>query len=755
MKYLVPILILTVCLWPMAFAQNSSGEENQTLKYRWPLNINNGYSSAFGEYRSSHFHAGIDFRTFQKNGYPVYALADGVIYKIRMVKRGSGRGLYLKHDDGNTSIYFHLSRFETRIENVLKQVQKARGRKYIDNYFLKNPLRYKRGQVIGYSGETGSGFPHLHVEIRDKQYYAINPFKLLKFPTPDKRLPILKGVLLRNYGSASINGEIGENYVKFYKQSAGLYTTRETMVVTGKFDALLNVYDISDTGKHVAPHEISVSIDGNLYYRLRFERFQRDDNNQLGFVYDFYYSSSSNYFYNLFTQKGFVLETEEIPLGNLLENLDHGKHEMRIVVKDNFNNTSAGVVPFYKIREPEFRVGEISKTRNANSSEYEVQMEIEALRSDPSGQIKIVVYDSGGSRLSSGQLRYTSLDEARSFKLTGVSREAAYMDFVFYTRNVPYHKRRYLLSKSHLPNLTAIPFDTFINRGDVFVMVKDVVVSPRSLRLEVTQGDKTQTVEPQNGGNGVYFRFKPVYADPNKPVLLDFTLLNDTEPVARIRENLNLIYLEEGKRQRFKYHEFEARFDPRSVYEPKVLKVEERDYTSDFPILSRQVSLEPYHFPFLDTVYYTFKKKLDNPRQVGIFKYNHKYKSWSSRYTTYDAASHTYKHRLISSGVFALMRDIFPPRVWFVRPRVKYKKSLKQVIVKITDKGKGVNDSTMKVWLNGKRICSNYACEYDPDRSMARITDLRSLKSGNNIFKVEVKDWAGNKTTRTLKVYLR
>ena len=154
MRYLCIILLLISCI----SADTLSGEQEPGAKYRWPLNTNNGYSSSFQEYRSSHFHAGLDLRTHQKTGYPVHAIADGCIFKIRMVKRGSGRGLYLKHNDGNTSIYFHLDHFEEKLEKLLERVQQAEGKKYFGNYFLKKPLCYKRGQVIGYSGETGADY---------------------------------------------------------------------------------------------------------------------------------------------------------------------------------------------------------------------------------------------------------------------------------------------------------------------------------------------------------------------------------------------------------------------------------------------------------------------------------------------------------------------------------------------------------------------------------------------------------------------
>ena len=93
---------------------------------------------------------------------------------FRMVKRGSGRGLFLRHDDGYTSIYFHLDRFAKNIEKVLNAVQRKKGIKYIGNYYLSKPIPVKRGDIIAYSGETGSGFPHLHLEIRDKDYFAVN-----------------------------------------------------------------------------------------------------------------------------------------------------------------------------------------------------------------------------------------------------------------------------------------------------------------------------------------------------------------------------------------------------------------------------------------------------------------------------------------------------------------------------------------------------------------------------------------------------
>lgn len=722
-------------------------------KYRWPLNINNGYSSAFQEFRSNHFHAGIDLRTYQKTGYPVYAIADGTIYKIRMVKRGSGRGLYLKHDDGNTSIYFHLDRFEKKLEELLKRVQRLKKQKYFGNYFLQQPLQYKRGQIIGFSGETGSGFPHLHLEIRDKQYFAVNPFKLINFPAKDSNFPVLKKLLIRNREHASINGTIGETLIKFHKKSNGYYTVQKPFLITGSFDAVLNVYDVADTGKTVVPYSISVFIDDNHYFQLNFDRFKRDDNNQLGFVYDIYYSSPGSYFFNLFSQTGYVLEKQNEHFRQVIENLDYGKHTLRIIVVDNYNNTSTGVVPFYKVQSPEFKISNLKKSETGDT----ISLDIKKLLADPadSRDIKINVYDFHNRKISSGTLHYHRITTTKALILKGVSDEVSYIDFDFYAYNILYFKERCLIENNHLTAFTDIDFDAFLNRDEVFIKINHKDLSSRELALKVVQGEESQQVEAQCGSNYIYFRFKPLNMENR--VLLHFSILKNGEKVAEIQKKLELIYLKQGSAQTYRYNEFEAYFGVRSVYEPKVLKLEEKNYKSEFPVLSRQISLSPQHFPFLDTVYYKFKKKLPNPQQVGIFRYNSFTGKWSYRYTTYDSASSTYKRRLISSGVFALMRDIFPPKVWFKRPGTSYKKNLRRLIVKITDKGKGVNDNSIRVWLNGQRICTGYdcRCEYDADWNSLAIAELGNLKTGKNLLRVEVRDYAGNRTTRAYSFNLK
>ena len=762
MKLFLLFLCLVLCLPWSARAQYEQSEneiEIQTAenaqkvlevkpvtmvgKYRWPLDIVNGISSSFQEFRSNHFHAGFDLRTMQKTGYPVYAIADGVIYKIRMDKRGSGRGLYLKHDDGNTSIYFHLDRFETKLEDILRQVRRIKGYKYFGNYFLKEPLRYKRGELIGYSGETGAGFPHLHLEIRDSRQFALNPFKLVEQPSRDNNSPVLNGVLFRNTGSDPINGKIGEHYFKLKRGKLNQFSSTQPVIVTGPFDLVLNARDISDSGRYVSPYEISVSIDEHNYFDLKFDRFQWADNNQLGFVYDLLYSSPSSYYFNLFSQEGFLLEEKRVPLQGIINSLEKGEHRLNIRIRDNFDNESTGVLVFQKVGKPELVFGGAKVNGNV------IQLAIDKLDAEDADAININLKDGNGKTLYAGSLKYTTILERKEFTLKGAFNGIHSIDFNFLEKGIVYYTERFLLKDDWLAGITDIDYETFINRDDVYIKINKPVLAPGNLGLTVIQGGESLEVKAEPAGGFFYFRFKPLNNSNN--VLLHFGIFKEGQKIVEIQKKLFLISLKRGVVQRTEFGEFTARFAGRSVYEPKVMQLEERDYKSDFPVLSRQVDLSPYFFPFLDEVLYTFTKNLPDPQQVGIFKYNPKYNHWNYRYTTYESATKTYKTKVLSSGTFALMRDIFPPRIFFKKPIVKHKKNLKRLVVKITDKGKGVNDGSLRVRLNGKWV----DCEYDPDWRTVVIEDLKHLQVGKNTFSVEIKDYAGHKAAKVYTIYLQ
>ncbi len=76
-----------------------------------PLKIGLSLTGSFSEVRPNHFHSGIDFSVHKKEGLPVYAVADGIISRIKVSPVGFGNALYIDHPNGFTSVYAHLQAY--------------------------------------------------------------------------------------------------------------------------------------------------------------------------------------------------------------------------------------------------------------------------------------------------------------------------------------------------------------------------------------------------------------------------------------------------------------------------------------------------------------------------------------------------------------------------------------------------------------------------------------------------------------------
>ena len=76
-----------------------------------PLNIPLVLAGTFGELRPNHFHSGIDIKTKGKEGFPVLAIEDGFVSRVKVRPGGYGKALYLTHYNGYVSVYAHLKDF--------------------------------------------------------------------------------------------------------------------------------------------------------------------------------------------------------------------------------------------------------------------------------------------------------------------------------------------------------------------------------------------------------------------------------------------------------------------------------------------------------------------------------------------------------------------------------------------------------------------------------------------------------------------
>ena len=160
--------------------------------YLWPLPYGRELTGVFGDWRSRRYHAGIDIRTGGTIGKVVVAPHDCRLYRIKTSYYGYGKVIYLKLKDGNIVVLAHLSRFRPEVEEYIRLQQLAAESYEQDIILPDNMFSYLKGDTVAWSGATGSGAPHLHLEIRTPDNKPRNPLSFTGFEVKDRRAPVFR-----------------------------------------------------------------------------------------------------------------------------------------------------------------------------------------------------------------------------------------------------------------------------------------------------------------------------------------------------------------------------------------------------------------------------------------------------------------------------------------------------------------------------------------------------------------------------------
>lgn len=285
-------LVLSVFISNHLLAQQTYSNNTYPLTdFRSPLDIEPpALAGSFGELRSNHFHSGIDFRTNQRIGYPVYAPADGFISRLRVQNSGFGLALYINHPNGYTTVYGHLSRFNSKIAQIVKNIQYKKTSYEIDEFPSSDLIPVRKGEVIAYTGNTGSsGGPHLHFEIRDSKTEAtINP-QLLGISIPDNIPPTIHAMYVYRLNGKPFNEFTPKQYFQV-AGSSGNYKLNQvsTINLSGEvgFGIVVNDRHNGASGNNGA-YSIELAVDGNTVYTSALERFTFDNSKAINSHIDY------------------------------------------------------------------------------------------------------------------------------------------------------------------------------------------------------------------------------------------------------------------------------------------------------------------------------------------------------------------------------------------------------------------------------------------------------------------------------------
>lgn len=328
-KFRLPFLPLLLVPF---FASGQSGISD----FAFPLDRSPVVTGNYAELRPNHFHAGLDFSTDPVANLPIRCAADGYISRIKISSGGYGKVLYVTHPNGYVTVYAHQKKYAGKINAYAAQKQREQKKNEIELFPAAGELPVKKGEVIGYTGNTGSSTgPHLHFEIRDeKSEVPLNP--LLFYNIKDEVKPVITHVAV--YNTSDSNAVVLQSSAAFKAKANQLSLPGNTFLLSQNTFALAFAgYDLANgtTNKNNI-YEAKIELDGKLIYHHQLDRIGFD---QARYVNVFSEKSGSVKFQKCFTPACYDIAIyKTLVNGGKIELKDTLAHVIELSVSDEKGN---------------------------------------------------------------------------------------------------------------------------------------------------------------------------------------------------------------------------------------------------------------------------------------------------------------------------------------------------------------------------------------------------------------------------------
>lgn len=647
-----------------------------------------GLTGSFGEFRPGRFHMGIDFRT-RANGLRVVAAKGGYVSRIGVRKRGFGKVVYLKHPDGTTTVYAHLDRFEDRvtgIESLVRDTQGKRGTKYVEVYPGSGRIVVTKGQLIAYSGETGSGRSHLHFELRSGESVAINPLRN-GLSMYDGYFPTFESIILQPLDETSmVNGDYYD--VALYAHRVGIRDrkmlfsmspSQSVPVISGRIRIGVRVYDyVGNDDVKVGIYRLILYIDDVPHYTLAFDRFSYSRNHKAGLLYDHESSrlKPTQYYHHLYHLAG----------NDLAYNADYGdgdgiwdtrlvkdgRHTVKLVAEDARRNES--LLSFPVIVANDAQLTEVEGGKNSSlSSDGGSTRPIKARTIDHDTFVEILIE------------RPVGLNSSLKVDVNG--------------------RPIVLVYKGN--NISGVYPKSWDETGR------------RTVQIKSTNGSESMEVKELD------FSVRGVRVDSGGTIVSDDGFAQLTVPLTGVYEDVfvNVEKITVGNQE-----DFLPRLSPTYRFTPSGMSLDK----------AARVSIA-----------YPEELSEGEKSRVGVYGYDRINRKWGflGPYSG-QSPDGTVSAEVGYLSTYALFLDDSLPRITRLFPRDASEitsANLKEIYALMVDVGMGLDEESMAMILDGVKL----EAEFDPDRSKFAFAlvenDSPLLSPGPHELRVEVKDLAGNK----------
>jgi hypothetical protein len=312
-----------------------------------PVKIPLLLSANFGELRLDHFHSGLDIKTQGVTGKEVVAAATGYIYRISVSPGGFGKALYVRHPSGYSTVYGHLDKFTPDIEDYVIARQYDKKSYLVTLFPEKEKFPVKQGEMIAYSGNSGSSAgPHLHYEIRKSESeIPVNPL-LFEFGTGDNIEPVIEKLVIYPVNRHTIINN--QNIIKKINVSGGhgnYYITAENEIrISGLAGFGIKSFDLlNDSYNKCAVYSIELAIDSITIFKYVMDGFSFNESRFINSHIDYETYLKEN----IYIERTFVLPNDKLSVYKDVVNRgifnfnDDMTHHAEIIVTDVRNNKAS------------------------------------------------------------------------------------------------------------------------------------------------------------------------------------------------------------------------------------------------------------------------------------------------------------------------------------------------------------------------------------------------------------------------------
>ncbi len=334
LSLLLPVLLLAFVL---------PGTEDTYPKDFFAPPVNGGLrlSGTFGELRPDHFHSGIDIKGGL--GYPIYAAGDGEVYCIKINPGGYGNVMYLRHPNGYTTLYAHLSGFVPELARYIEEKQYAAQQFNVELYPEPGRFPVKKGQNIAKMGNTGHSFgPHLHFEIRETATdRSINPL-LFGLPVLDNTPPRVHELKLYQITETQQLAETRR--VPLLLKNGQYGVTGDTFKVkTKQLGLAIKAYDYMDGVSNTnGIYSLEMFVDDRRVYHFAVEKLDFTETRYINAHVDYEERVSRNsYFHRCFLLPGNALAMySQVQESGKINVVEKQTRKVNILIKDAAGNAA-------------------------------------------------------------------------------------------------------------------------------------------------------------------------------------------------------------------------------------------------------------------------------------------------------------------------------------------------------------------------------------------------------------------------------